>query len=447
MAFARDGAGRGCAVRGEAPAGRLLYRFEDQLHPEASVLESWAKAARETVACGAGLVDQTPIGDSARAIESLASHADAIGAETQRPKRLRTIEAPDGTVLLERHYDPQGRLIRVDYPEGRFVKYQRDDRGLLVRSVLEDGRSIDFVRNGNGHLQSTRYPDSVSFGYVTDKLGRVTQCEFPDGRSAEFGFDSSGRLSSVKAQEAQLSFKWSPSGHARRVRVEVLDTSLEIECSRKTGKFTHSAVSAPDGGTLSCLGLWTGADPALEGLVSLDGSVRRVLRGARAGTRHHSFWSLSGQELVEHSGRYAGVLHGNGARTVFVSTEQGVLGLRPDGVDLFRLDREGRVAAIRSDRGGFRTLERCPEGRIELIRSEHGTQRFRRDPRGRLVEVSAVGQWTVKFRRDSTGQVVRTRVTDRIGDVLAVSVGCARAIWTAEASLPRFSVEGAVEIR
>ncbi len=105
-----------------------------------------------------------------------------------------------GTVNYD--YDVDGRLIRIDNPDGSAIAYTHDAHGNRTSSVtwtslLATPRTTTSTYDVLNRLSSVTDPDGNTTSYAYDEIGNLISIDNPNGVLSSFVYDSLSRLSLI----------------------------------------------------------------------------------------------------------------------------------------------------------------------------------------------------------------------------------------------------------
>ncbi|WP_315866605.1 RHS repeat-associated core domain-containing protein [Pseudomonas sp. JV414] len=145
--------------------------------------------------------------------------------------RLVAEQDPLGAVT-EYRYDDVGRLVALIPPEdepaayeyrngflharyrGKAVwKYQRNAQGDVTEATDPDGQVTHYHYDEQGRLLSIRYPDTSRHVFVWNALGQLVEETLPDGGQRKFSYDALGRQT-IRQDEhgAVTQYQWDAIG-------------------------------------------------------------------------------------------------------------------------------------------------------------------------------------------------------------------------------------------
>lgn len=110
--------------------------------------------------------------------------------------------------------DPVGRVLKVQYPDGKSVSYTYGKAGERTSITYPDGKTIYYRFDEQVRLSELRDGDQViTYGY--DKAGRLAEKNFPNGVHTDYRYDSRGQIREL----------------VHRDREGILDIFLKLEIS------------------------------------------------------------------------------------------------------------------------------------------------------------------------------------------------------------------------
>jgi len=96
-------------------------------------------------------------------------------------------------------YDPINRLTNIDYPDGKFIKYNYDYNSNLTE-VSDDHGITSYSYDGLNRLIKAKLPNKDDIAYEYDPAGRLLRIVYPDREEVKYDYDSRGRLIKVLDQ-------------------------------------------------------------------------------------------------------------------------------------------------------------------------------------------------------------------------------------------------------
>jgi RHS repeat-associated protein len=145
--------------------------------------------------------------------------------------RLIAEQDPLGAVT-EYRYDEVGRLVALIPPEdeptayeyrngflharyrGKAVwKYQRNAQGDVSEATDPDGQVTHYHYDAQGRLLSIRYPDTSRHVFVWNALGQLLEETLPDGGQRRFSYDALGRQTTRQDEHGAVTqYQWDAVG-------------------------------------------------------------------------------------------------------------------------------------------------------------------------------------------------------------------------------------------
>ncbi|WP_085732374.1 MULTISPECIES: RHS repeat-associated core domain-containing protein [unclassified Pseudomonas] len=110
---------------------------------------------------------------------------------------------PDGHVT-HYHYDPQGRLLSVRYPDsGRHV-FVWNDLGQLVEESLPDGGIRKFSYDALGRRIAAQDEHGAVTRHVWDAVGRLIQTTSPNGATRAWSYSAYGQITAERDEQGRI---------------------------------------------------------------------------------------------------------------------------------------------------------------------------------------------------------------------------------------------------
>lgn len=122
-------------------------------------------------------------------------HADGSHEEFTYDERgnLLTATGAEGTTSFE--YDGANRILRVTYPNGRFLSYTYDTGGRRASMEDQDGFRINYNYDDVGRLESvTDKLGNTIVAYTYDAVGRIEREDKGNGTFTTYEYDPAGQL-------------------------------------------------------------------------------------------------------------------------------------------------------------------------------------------------------------------------------------------------------------
>lgn len=108
--------------------------------------------------------------------------------------RGRIATRQQGPSLLRFEYDTEDRLTTIFDEHGRSYRYELDERGQIVAEHDWGGRTRRYERDPVGQLLRVDRPAGRWQQYERDPIGRITSVTYSDGDASMFEYDAGGRL-------------------------------------------------------------------------------------------------------------------------------------------------------------------------------------------------------------------------------------------------------------
>jgi RHS repeat-associated protein len=123
-------------------------------------------------------------------------------------------------------YDERGLLIRTQFPDGTSTSSRYDAEGQLIASIDESNRSTKFVYDKAGQLTETLLPDETIENDTDnprlrteyDDVGNVIATIDPAGNRTAYTFDAAGRQTEIR----------DPLGHTTRSEYDAVGRQIAI---------------------------------------------------------------------------------------------------------------------------------------------------------------------------------------------------------------------------
>ncbi|MEM8831366.1 MAG: RHS repeat-associated core domain-containing protein [Cyanobacteria bacterium P01_G01_bin.19] len=110
---------------------------------------------------------------------------------------LDTVTDGNGTIDLD--YDDSDRLIKITYPNDRFLEYTYDEGDRRTSLTDQDGNTVNYTYDDAGRLASlTDGDDNLIVSYQYDEVGRLAREEKGNGTYTEYSYDLAGQLLSIE---------------------------------------------------------------------------------------------------------------------------------------------------------------------------------------------------------------------------------------------------------
>ncbi|WP_155798174.1 DUF6531 domain-containing protein, partial [Sorangium cellulosum] len=347
---------------------------------------------------------------------------------------------PDGTVLWERAYDEDGRLVAETNGAGEGVQTWYDARGNAIREVDALGNETRWEHEGDQVVRQIS-PEGLVTQVIRGARGEVSAVLFPAGDAYSFARDARGRVTGVYGhgggQDGQL------FGYEHDAQHNLI---AETDARGARTAYSHDGMGRPVSRT-DALGRTT--------RVAYDRMGRPIRVERPDGTRTVATYDLMGnpvrqvdalgqttQLAYQGTGALAQVIEPGGGvwQLEYTSKERLRVVINPKGEKyVFHHDDAGRVAREdtfdgRTLRYGYRSSGRL--GRIELAadrtwrnlfydragnltgdETPDGVIGYARDRMGRLIgavlEESSGERVETWFERDGFGRVVCERQGNR----------------------------------
>ena len=266
-----------------------------------------------------------------------------------------TVRTSDGAVDASARFDPLGRPVSVEQPDGSAAMASYDRCGRPVELLDGEGGLTRLVRDAAGRVVRITSPTGAVTGYEYDRCGRPSATIDPLGARTTREYDPDGRVVRVGL----------PTGEAATVRYDAVGRALAVrEPGRGTSRYVYDTVG-------------------------------RV-------TQSHDPWFGRRTFRYDAAGQLAEVVNGNGGVTRF--------GYDADGRAVEITDPLGNTT-----RREFDAMNRCVAESDRLGR----TLRARYDGAGRQVAQTDPDGRRTEWAYDATGRPTSTSVDGRVVAAIA----------------------------
>ena len=323
-------------------------------------------------------------------------------------------------------YDPQGRLVEMDFnngnrialeygtngrlsqatgPAGSFIRFITDDAGKLVRAQtssgiellyeysgdrlsriqLEGGPSVRYSYDADGFLTKTEQPGEGIVQYSYDPQGRVIKRRLADGSQERWEYEDQLRLQHrVDPAGSVTTTRWSKD----RRREETTDPLGHTSVTEYDEVGRPVSITGPTGETMRI-----GYDP-----------LGRIISATDPAGRSTRFEYLDDSELTK------AVIRPDGSRLEYAYDEQhNLTGIRIGKQQLigYSYTKEGQIASMEGFGIPRQTFSYHPDGHLKSITDNLGGKtRFEYDTRGNLVrETNPLGGITL-YRYDAQNRLI-----------------------------------------
>lgn len=134
-----------------------------------------------------------------------------------------------GTTKIEN--DPLGRILGVEYPDGKKLTYTYDNRNNRDSLTYPDGKTIRYEYDECSRLVALHDGDNV-INYAYDEIGRIKDKRFPNGTNVRYSYDNAGRISECIYHDANGildRYLYSYDVEGRRNKIEKHRRDMEKE--------------------------------------------------------------------------------------------------------------------------------------------------------------------------------------------------------------------------
>ncbi|UWI59859.1 RHS repeat protein [Pseudomonas sp. BW7P1] len=110
---------------------------------------------------------------------------------------------PDGHVT-HYHYDPQGRLLSIRYPDSGRQVFVWNDLGQLLEESLPDGGVRKFSYDALGRRIATQDEHGAVTGHAWDAVGRLIQTTLPTGATRAWSYSAYGQITAERDELGRI---------------------------------------------------------------------------------------------------------------------------------------------------------------------------------------------------------------------------------------------------
>ncbi|WP_334597076.1 RHS repeat-associated core domain-containing protein [Pseudomonas alvandae] len=348
--------------------------------------------------------------------------------------RLIAEQDPLGAVT-EYRYDEVGRLVALIPPEdeptsyeyrngflhtrqrGKAVwTYRRNDQGDVIEAIDPDGQSTWYHYDGQGQLKTISYPDASAHYFVRNRLGQLTEETLPDGSQRCFSYDAQGRLLTRQDEHgATTHYQWDAVGR-------LLQTTLPGGATR-TWRYNAYGKVIAERDELGRTTRYEYADDLhlISRRLNPDGSelkyrydsARLLLTDIENESGEHYQLDYTPNGLIRQETGF------DGQRTGYAYDLNGHLLEKTE----FGADGSQRITAYQRDSAGRLLRKTLPDGeavdyrydalgRLLSVDDGHWPLAYEYDAQDRLV-AEHQGWATLRYRYDSVGRLIHCRLPDR----------------------------------
>ncbi|MCL6699949.1 RHS repeat-associated core domain-containing protein [Pseudomonas sp. T1.Ur] len=348
--------------------------------------------------------------------------------------RLIAEQDPLGAVT-EYRYDEVGRLVALIPPEdeptsyeyrngflharqrGKAVwTYRRNDQGDVIEAIDSDGQSTWYHYDGQGQLKTISYPDASAHYFVRNRLGQLTEETLPDGSQRCFSYDALGRLLTRQDEHGAIThYQWDAVGR-------LLQTTLPTGATRAWRYNAYGKVIA-ERDELGRTTRYEYADDLhlISRRLNPDGSelkyrydsARLLLTDIENESGEHYRLDYTPNGLIRQETGFDGQRTGyaydlNGH--LLEKTEHGADGSQR--ITAYQRDSAGRLLRKIVPDGEAVDYRYDALGRLVSVDDGHWPLAYEYDHQDRLV-AEHQGWATLRYRYDSVGRLIHCRLPDR----------------------------------
>ncbi|WP_448093526.1 RHS repeat-associated core domain-containing protein [Pseudomonas lini] len=134
---------------------------------------------------------------------------------------------PDGQVT-HYHYDPQGRLLSIRYPDTSRHVFVWNALGQLLEETLPDGGQRRFSYDALGRQITRQDEHGAVTQYQWDAVGRLTQTTLPTGATRAFSYNAYGQITAERDELGRITrYEYADDLHLVSRRINPDGTQLQ----------------------------------------------------------------------------------------------------------------------------------------------------------------------------------------------------------------------------
>ncbi|MCX4216872.1 RHS repeat protein [Pseudomonas sp. MCal1] len=213
-------------------AGSVTVHYVDGTE-ETYVHDDTARLVRQVSADG---------GEQLKAYDSagrLVAEQDALGAVTEYryddAGRLIALIPPDDAPTS---YEYRNGFLHSRSRGDAVWTYRRNAQGDVTEAVDPDGHVTHYHFDAQGRLRSIRYPDSGRHVFVWNDLGQLVEESLPDGGVWKFSYDALGRRTTVQDEHGAV------TRHAWDAVGRLIQTTLPTGATRAWSYSAYGQITA-----------------------------------------------------------------------------------------------------------------------------------------------------------------------------------------------------------
>ncbi len=130
---------------------------------------------------------------------------------------LLQVSYPDGN-QLKFEFDSRGRTARSINRRGQAIQYSHNSKGKTTQKSIQGGSTVNYSYDDNGRLLSTvDSRGTTSFTY--DASDRLIRVNYPGGKYVAYSYDGAGRKSSMTTQDGfNVMYQYNSLGRLAAIR-------------------------------------------------------------------------------------------------------------------------------------------------------------------------------------------------------------------------------------
>ncbi|WP_085694488.1 MULTISPECIES: RHS repeat-associated core domain-containing protein [unclassified Pseudomonas] len=292
---------------------------------------------------------------------------------------------PDGQVT-HCHYDPQGRLLSVRYPDNGRHTFTWNDLGQLLEEALPDGGVRQYAYDALGRQVSARNEHGAVTRRQWDPVGRLVQVTHPGGASRDYSYSAYGQVTAERDELGRIT-RYEYDDDLHRVSRRINPDGTRVQYRYDHAQLLLTEIENESGETYSL-------DYTPTGLIRQETGFD----GRRTGYAYDRNGHLL--EKTEFGD------DGSTLVTLYRRDTAGRL-LRktlPDGVEIsYRYDLLGRLVGVDDSQDHPLAFEYDTQDRLTVEHQGWGTLRYAYDACGRLTRMRLPDNSKLDYRHAKGG--------------------------------------------
>jgi len=134
----------------------------------------------------------------------------------------KPLEVRDDSGVTRYDYDQQARLVGIEFPDARKVRYAYHPKwSRVVQAMHSDGRRYNYTYDEVGNLTEAVDASGRKLALSYGRNGKVDEIRDQNGQVYTFVYDASGRPTQIaKGKEGSLNIRYGINGEIRSTEVE-----------------------------------------------------------------------------------------------------------------------------------------------------------------------------------------------------------------------------------